>query len=209
MNSELCVPFYAHPLCAYEWKLLRQEPEKGHEHLRCGGTATGGSGRASWRRQHLSLQGSEDLAPGGDALPHPSSDSAHSSGGCASHQLQPRGARIAREGELCVAWWSPAHSGLVRQATQQGVSAPSKLPRPWGQAGSPRLEGKGPGPVLIQPQTFPSGLSIPALDYRVRGAPSTCSVRVRTQVSSGDLEMEETRALPSRALQPFGDTDKD
>lgn len=88
---------------------------------------------------------SEDLAPGGDTLLRPSPDSAHSSSACTSHQLQPRASGIIGEEELCVACWSPSHSGRVHQATQQGVPAPSNLPRPQGQTQSPRPEARGPG----------------------------------------------------------------
>lgn len=92
----------------------------------------GGSGPASWRRQHKPAGRAGRVWHLAETPAHTPPLTRHiparSCGVRASHQRQPRGAGLVGEGELCVAGWSPAHSGRVLQAAQRGVPAPSKPP---------------------------------------------------------------------------------
>lgn len=136
-----------------------------------GGTGRWASGRASWRGQHRASR----LSTFRQCLP--------------SHQLRPRGAGTLAEEALCVAWWSPARSGRVRQATQEGAPTPSNRPWPQAQARSPRLGARGPGLQFPSSHrlSFPS---VPTLAQGFRQAPPMCLLQVRPQVAFGDLEMD-------------------
>lgn len=165
---------------------------------------TGGGGMASFLEEAAPRptgQGGRDVAP--EETPSSASpDVAHSG---TSHPPQPRGAGIIGEGVLCAACWSPSHSSRVCQATQQGMPARPTSP---GLGDRPRAAGWRPqGLVSSSPPamdtSLPCGLSVPSEHRGIRQAASTCSVRVRPQVASGDLEMEETQAHSQLGTQTW------
>lgn len=104
-----------------------------------------GFGQASWRRQPRSrLDRAVRVWHLVEMAPTPSPASRIPAVSAPPTSLA-QGGRDPGRRELCVAQQGPACSGRIRQATQQGGLAPANLPRPQGQARSPRVGARGPG----------------------------------------------------------------